>query len=68
MREIFKGFLMLRLLAFIPLLVIIAVLVGVSAIGRGDEVLGIAVLAGVPLVVMAGLGRLLARRAGQPHR
>jgi hypothetical protein len=32
MREIFKGFLMLRLLAFIPLLIVIMVLLGASAL------------------------------------
>lgn len=68
MREIFKGFLVLRLLAFIPLVIVIAVLVGVSALARGADVLGIAILAGVPIVVVAGVGWLMARRAGRRHR
>jgi hypothetical protein len=68
MREIFKGFLMLRLLAFIPLLVIIAVLLGVSALTRASDALGIAILAGVPIVVVAALGWLMARRAAERHR
>lgn len=63
MREIIKGFLKLRLLAFIPLLIVIVVLVGVSALARGSEVLGIAILAGLPIIVVAALGRLMARRA-----
>lgn len=63
MREIFKGFLMLRLLAFIALLIVIVVLVGVSALARGSEVLGIAILAGLPIIVVAALGWLMARRA-----
>lgn len=65
MREVFKGFLMLRLLAFIPLLIIILVLVGVSALARGAEVLGITVLGGLSIVVVVAIGWLLARRAGE---
>jgi hypothetical protein len=53
MREIFKGFLMLRLLAFIPMLILVLVLLGVSALTRGAEVLGIALLAAVAVVVAA---------------
>jgi hypothetical protein len=68
MREIFKGFLMLRLLAVIPLLVVILALVGISALARGADVLGIAVLAGLPIVVVGALGWLMARRAGERRR
>jgi hypothetical protein len=68
MREIFKGFLVLRLLAFIPLLLVIVVLLGVSALTGGSELLGIAVLAAVPVIVVAGLGWLMARRAGERRR
>lgn len=68
MREIFKGFLVLRLLALIPLLIVIVVLLGVSALTQGSEVLGIAILAAVPAVVVAALGWLMARRAGERRR
>ena len=68
MREIFKGFLMLRLLAFIPLLIIIVVLLGVSAVTGGSDLLGIAILAAVPVIVVAALGWLMARRAGGRRR
>jgi hypothetical protein len=68
MLEIFTGFFVLRLLAFIPLLIVIVVLVGVSALARGAHVLGFAILAGVPLIVAVALGWLLARRAGQRRR
>ena len=54
---------MLRLLAFIPLLIIVMVLVGVSALTRGSAAVGIAVLAAVPVAVVAALGWLMARRA-----
>ena len=68
MREIFKGFLVLRLLALIPLLIVIVVLLGVSALTGGSEVLGIAILAAVPAIVVAALGWLMARRAGDRRR
>lgn len=68
MREIFKGFLMLRLLAFIPLLMVIVVLMGVSALRAGSDLLGIAILAAVPVVGVAALGWLMARRTGERRR
>lgn len=67
-REIFKGFLVLRLLALIPLLIVIVVLLGVSVLTGGSEVLGIAILAAVPAVVVAAVGWLMARRAGERRR
>jgi hypothetical protein len=68
MRDIFKGFLMLRLLAFIPLVIVIVVLLGVSALARGSDLLGVALLAAVPVIGVAALGWLLARRAGERGR
>ncbi|MEY2514932.1 MAG: hypothetical protein QOJ89_2290 [bacterium] len=62
MREILKGILMLRLLAFVPLLIVILVLVGVSALTRGSETLGIAILAAVAVIVAALAWRVAARR------
>ena len=68
MRQIFKGFLMLRLLAFIPLLMVIVVLLGISALKGGSNALAIAILAGAPVAVLAVLGWLMARRAGERRR
>ena len=56
---------MLRLLTFIPLLIVIVVLLGVSALTRGSDVIGIVILASVPVVVVAALGWLITRRAGR---
>ncbi|MEA2192358.1 MAG: hypothetical protein QOI73_2479 [Solirubrobacteraceae bacterium] len=61
MREIFKGFLMLRLLAFVPMGIIVLVAFGVSALTRGADVLGIALLA-AGAVVVAALAWLVAMR------
>ena len=68
MGDVFKGFLRLRLLASIPLLIVIVVLVGVSAITRGSAVLGIVILAAVPILVVAALGWVIARRARERPR
>lgn len=68
MREIFKGFLMLRLLALIPLVVFVVVVLGVSALTGRSQVLGIVILASVTVVAVAVLGWLLARRARHRHR
>lgn len=64
MRELFKGFLILRVLAFIPLLIIIVVLVGVRALSTGSAADGIAILAAVPVLVVAAvaIARGAARR------
>ena len=68
MREIFEGFLMLRFLAFIPLLIVIVVLLGVSALTAGSELLGIVILAAVPLIVVAAIGWVMAQRtSGRRH-
>jgi hypothetical protein len=67
-RATFIGFLRLRLLAFIPLLIVIVMSVGISALARGADVLGVAVLAVVPIVAVVALGRLGARRAGARRR
>jgi len=55
---------MLRLLAFIPLSIVIVVLLGASALSGGSNALGIAVLAAVAVVGLAALGWLMARRLG----
>jgi hypothetical protein len=62
MRETFKGYLMLRLFAFIPLLIAILVLLGVSALARGSDALGIAILVAVPVAVAALAWLIGARR------
>jgi hypothetical protein len=68
MREIFKGFLMLRLLAFIPMVIVIVVLLGVAALTGGSDLLGIAILAAVPVIGVAAVGWLMARRANESRR
>ncbi|HEV2058945.1 MAG TPA: hypothetical protein VGR11_06275 [Solirubrobacteraceae bacterium] len=59
---------MLRLLAFIPLVAIIVVLVGVSALTGRSDVLVIAAPAATPVIVMTVLGWHMARRASERGR
>ena len=62
MRDAFKGFLLLRLVAFLALLVVLAVVLGIRSLTRGSEVVGIVLLAGA-VVVGTALGALVARRS-----
>jgi len=66
MRDLFKGFLVLRLAAFLALLAVLAAVLGIRSLTRGSEVAGIAMLAGA-LIVAAALGALVARRARRPR-
>ena len=61
MVEIFKGFLVLRLIALLALLVVVALVFGITSIARGSDVAGVAILAG-GLVCGAAIGSLVARR------
>lgn len=53
---------MLRLFAFIPLLIVILVLLGASALARGSDALGIAILVAVPVAIAALAWLIGARR------
>ncbi len=64
MRDIFKGFLVLKLVALLALLIAGALIVGISAFARGSDVVGVAVLAAV-VIVTAALGSLVVHRARQ---
>jgi hypothetical protein len=67
MRDIFKGFLVLRLAGLLTLLVIAALVLGIRALTRGSDIVGIAILA-VALVFIVALGSLVAQRAKtRPH-
>lgn len=59
---------MLRLLAFIPLVTVIVVLVGVSALTGRSDVLVIAIPAATPVIAMTALGWHMARRASGRRR
>jgi hypothetical protein len=67
MREVFKGFLLLRFMAFVALALVVAAVLGIRSLARGSEVAGVAILAGV-VVFAAALGSLVARRAQRPPR
>jgi hypothetical protein len=71
MQDIFKGFLRLRLLGFLPLPLILALVLGIRALARGSEVLGAALVAGVLVFAVATAAvvvrRTRARRRGSDH-
>ncbi len=60
MVEIFKGFLVLRLVALLALLAVVAVVFGIRSLARGSDVAGAAILAG-GLVCVLAIRTLVAR-------
>jgi hypothetical protein len=67
MREIFKGFLVLRLAGLMALVIVVAIVLGIRALTRGSDIVGTAILA-VALVLIVALGSLVARHANtRPH-
>jgi hypothetical protein len=67
MRDTFKGFLVLKLVALLALLIAGRLVLGISALARGADVVGVAILAAVVLVT-AVLGLLVMRRASRRPR
>ena len=53
MRDIFKGFLLMRFVGFLALVIVVAVVVGIRSLARGDAALGTAILAGAVLLTVA---------------
>ncbi len=60
MVEIFKGFLVLRLIAVLALLVVVALVFGIRSLARGSDLAGVAILAG-GLVCVRAIRALVAR-------
>jgi hypothetical protein len=67
MREIFKGFLLMRLAGLAALVIVVALVLGTRALVRGSDVAGLALLA-VAVVLLVGCGSLVARRASTRPR
>ncbi|HEY2834026.1 MAG TPA: hypothetical protein VGJ14_16480 [Sporichthyaceae bacterium] len=63
MRDVFQGFLILRLLALCALLTVGAVALGISSLARGSDLTGVVLL--LAAAFLAGMtGWLLAHRPG----
>lgn len=62
MRDVFKGFLLLRLIGLLALVMVVGAVLGIRSLARGSDVAGVAILVGVVLVGGA-TASLLARRA-----
>jgi hypothetical protein len=67
MRDTFKGFLVLRLVALLVLLIVGGLILGISAFAGGSDVVGVAILAAVVLATVA-LGSLVVHRASRRPR
>jgi len=67
MQDIFKGFLMLRLIGLLALLIVVAVVLGIWSLTRGSDIVGVAILAGV-VVLTAAIGMVVARRRSRRLR
>ncbi len=61
MVDLFKGFLWLRLIAFLVLLVVVGLVFGIRSLTRGSDAVGLAMLAGV-VILTAAAGYVVARR------
>jgi len=62
MRDVFTGFLILRLIALLALLTVGAVALAVSSLARGSDALGVVLLVAAVLLA-AATGRLVRRRS-----
>ncbi|HEY5198737.1 MAG TPA: hypothetical protein VIJ51_17085 [Solirubrobacteraceae bacterium] len=60
--DVFRGFLVLRLIGLLAVLIVVAVVFGIRSLARGSDVAGAALLAG-GLVCAVAIRSLLARRA-----
>jgi hypothetical protein len=68
MRETFRGFLLMRFVGLIALVIVVALVVGIRALARGSDVLGIGILA-VAVVLGVGTGfRVVAAAAATGSR
>jgi hypothetical protein len=67
MQEVFKGFLQLRLIGLLALVIVVSVVVGISSLSHGSTIAGVAILVGV-VVVTAAIGSLLVRRGSGRRR
>lgn len=68
MRDIFKGFLLLRFVGFLALVILLAVVLGVRSLARGSDVLGLALLVGALLLAAATASLVSHSRRSRPPR
>ncbi|MEA2372576.1 MAG: hypothetical protein QOH12_2970 [Solirubrobacteraceae bacterium] len=67
MRDIFKGFMLLRFIGFLALVIVVAVVLGIRSLARGQTAVGAAILAAAVLLAVA-VGSLVAHRGGSRPR
>lgn len=65
MVDLFRGFLWLRLIGLLVLLIVVGLVFGIRALTRGSDPAGVAILAGVLVVTV--VAAFIARRARHPR-
>jgi hypothetical protein len=68
MHDAFKGFLVMRLVGLVALVLVVAVVLGILALTRGSEVVGAGLLGGVGILAAALSRWCRGRAAGINHR
>jgi hypothetical protein len=63
----FKGFLVLRLIGLLVLVIVVALVLGIWALARGEDVAGVAILACVGILT-AATRSIVVRRIGEGRR
>jgi len=63
MRDVFKGFVLLRFIGFLVLAIVVAVVLGIRSLARGSDAVGLAILA-VAVVLTAAVASLVALHRG----
>ncbi len=59
-REAFRGFLVLRFIGLVALVIVAAAVLGIRALARGSDAVGVAILVGAA-VIAAGVGSVVVR-------
>jgi hypothetical protein len=66
-RDAFRGFLVLRFIGLVALVVVAAVVLGIRSLARGSDTVGVAILVGAAFVA-AAVGLLVIRGARRRSR
>ncbi len=66
-RDTFKGFLLMRFFGFIPLVILVAVVLGIREIATGSLLLGVVILAAAVLITAAAASHLARHARRRPR-
>lgn len=66
-RDVFRGFVVLRFIGLVALVIVAAVVVGIRSLARGSDVVGVAILVAAAIIAGA-VGRLVVLRGARHGR